>query len=330
MTLPRARDGAPKREPWQRRADGRARLWYGSRRVDESIANSDRALDADRTPIRAGKDHQFFRIARRVPYGGLLFGARALILQVLHPAVGAGVAAHSTLRQRPIERLRRTSEYVLAEAFADDATLLRLVAHVNRRHAPVKGTHPVTGAPYSANDPKLLEWVHLTEIEALVDAYKFVGGRMTPEEESRVYEVARFGPMLLGSAEPAAASLAEKNDVYARTIPELALTDASRDLVAFLLAPRTRALWWAWPLLPFMKRFTISQLPDYARDKLGVRGSMLGDRMIRGAFRVACVLLHPLLVWINWKLVGDGTKAIWDSIPDESAPRAFTVPVPRT
>ncbi len=280
-------------------------------------------------PTRAGKDHAIYRVARAVPYGGLLFGARALVLQVLHPSVGEGVAGHSTLRRRPIDRLRRTSEYVLASVFADDATLLRLVDRVNARHVPVKGTNSATGAKYTANDPELLEWVHLTELEALLDSYKFVGGKLTREEESAIYEVTRFGPMLLGSPDSAASSLAEKEAVYARVIPELGVTEKTRDLIAFLLFPASRALWWAWPALPLARRFVIAQLPAWAREKIGVRGSKLGDRLVIGLVRASCAVLHPLLVWLNWKLVGDATRAIFDGAPDVSAPRGFTVPVPR-
>jgi uncharacterized protein (DUF2236 family) len=55
------------------------------------------------------------RVARE---GALLAGgARAILLQVAHPAVGRGVAEHSDFATRPLDRLRTTLTYVYCVTF---------------------------------------------------------------------------------------------------------------------------------------------------------------------------------------------------------------------
>src|SRR5262245_25628124 len=54
----------------------------------------------------------------------MLGGGRALLMQVAHPLVAAGVAAHSRFQQAPIERLTRTLELMLTIAFADGRAAL--------------------------------------------------------------------------------------------------------------------------------------------------------------------------------------------------------------
>ena len=62
----------------------------------------------------------------------LIGGLRALIIQSLHPLAMAGVAQHSDYRRRPLERLRRTSQYVAATTFGDRAQAEAAAAHVRR------------------------------------------------------------------------------------------------------------------------------------------------------------------------------------------------------
>ena len=94
-------------------------------------------------------------------------GLRALLLQSLHPLAMAGVAEHSDFRADPWGRLQRTAEFLAATTFGTSETAERAIATVRRVHAHVHGT-TADGRTYSANDPHLLRWVHLAEVDSFL------------------------------------------------------------------------------------------------------------------------------------------------------------------
>jgi uncharacterized protein (DUF2236 family) len=69
----------------------------------------------------------------------LLGGGRALLLQVAHPLVAAGVAEHSRFEQEPLQRLVRTLQLTLAIVFGSAAEALAAVRGIERVHARVRG-----------------------------------------------------------------------------------------------------------------------------------------------------------------------------------------------
>src|SRR5437016_12682086 len=68
----------------------------------------------------------------------LLGGGRALLMQLAHPMVAAGVDEHSDFRIRPMYRLRRTIRMVMAIVFGDRDTALAAARSVNRVHGRVE------------------------------------------------------------------------------------------------------------------------------------------------------------------------------------------------
>src|SRR5438309_5125061 len=95
----------------------------------------------------------------------LLGGGRALLMQLAHPKVAAGVDAHSDFRSHPVRRLRRTVRMTMAIVFGDRATALAAARSVNRVHGRVQGEG------YRALDPELLLWVHSTLVDSAIVAY---------------------------------------------------------------------------------------------------------------------------------------------------------------
>src|SRR5262252_7307862 len=77
----------------------------------------------------------------------LLGGGRALLMQLAHPKVAAGVDEHSDFRARPMYRLRRTIRLTMAIVFGDRETAMAAARKVNRVHARV------VGRDYRALDP---------------------------------------------------------------------------------------------------------------------------------------------------------------------------------
>ncbi|HEX5824100.1 MAG TPA: oxygenase MpaB family protein, partial [Candidatus Limnocylindrales bacterium] len=94
----------------------------------------------------------------------LLLGAgpRALLLQLAHPQVAAGVADHSDFRADPWARLRGTLRSYLAIVYGT-----RTVAHAEIRR--LNALHrTITGPTYRARDPELSLWVHATLVDSTI------------------------------------------------------------------------------------------------------------------------------------------------------------------
>jgi len=112
----------------------------------------------------------------------LLFGGgRALLLEVAHPLVAAGVAEHSKFRAEPFGRLQRTLEAMSAITFQDQPTALAAARSVERAHDRVRGRLAraagpfAAGTAYSGRDPELMRWVWATLVDtALVVYQRFV------------------------------------------------------------------------------------------------------------------------------------------------------------
>src|SRR3954464_10715673 len=85
-------------------------------------------------------------------------GLPAIVLEILHPSVIAGVQDLSNYRQDPFQRARSTLGYVLATAYGNSEAATRLIERVKDIHSHISGTRP-DGVAYSALDPDLLAWV---------------------------------------------------------------------------------------------------------------------------------------------------------------------------
>ena len=122
----------------------------------------------------------------------LLGGGRALLMQLAHPKVAAGVDEHSDFRVRPIRRLRRTVRMTMAIVFGDRETALAAVRAVNQTHARVRG------AGYRAMDPDLLLWVHATLVDSAVVTYETFVRRLSVREREEFYQQMNVAAELLG------------------------------------------------------------------------------------------------------------------------------------
>jgi len=122
----------------------------------------------------------------------LLGGGRALLMQVAHPLVAAGVADHSDFTREPFERLWRTVDAALTVVFGDSEQAAAAVERVTAIHRGVRGERG--GRAYSALEPELLLWVHATLVDSSVAAYERFVGPLRPEELERYYlEMQRMG-----------------------------------------------------------------------------------------------------------------------------------------
>lgn len=126
----------------------------------------------------------------------LLLGAgpRALLLQIAHPLVAAGVAEHSDFRSDPWARLSGTLRsylrivYGTADAARGEIRRLRTLHRGIRGEVPEQSARRRHGARYSALDPDLALWVHATLVDSTIAAYDAWLEPLSREDRARYYE----------------------------------------------------------------------------------------------------------------------------------------------
>jgi len=122
-----------------------------------------------------------------------LAGPRALLMQFAHPLVAQGVADHSRFREDLLGRARRTFGAVYRMMFAPAEEAFAIARRVHAGHARVTGKLPAAagvhaaGAPYAANDPRLLAWVWATLVDSGLWAYERWVAPLAPGDRERWY-----------------------------------------------------------------------------------------------------------------------------------------------
>jgi uncharacterized protein (DUF2236 family) len=170
--------------------------------------------------------------------GALVGGLRALIIQSLHPLAMAGVAQHSDYVSRGMQRLQRTAYYVAAGVFGDTETAHQAGRVVRNMHRKVRGTDPVTGRPYSADDPDTQLWVHCVEWHSFLAAYRAFGPSLTAEEEDGyVAEGAEIAALVGTPRERVPKSVGELREYFASVRPMLCVSAPAREAIDFVLGP---------------------------------------------------------------------------------------------
>jgi uncharacterized protein (DUF2236 family) len=223
----------------------------------------------------------------------LLGGGRALLLQVAHPGVAAGVAEFSNYRTDPWTRLYRTLDTTLAIAFGDEGSSRAAARRLRRAHERVAGTDD-RGEPYSALDPQLLLWVHATLIDTSLTIYTRYVAPLSPAELESYYEEMKT----LGEAYsvPRAAMPADYEAFrrYWSTMVEsgLRVTDTTREVADAILRPDLPVL--AWPAVELLRIVTIGTLPATLRTELGLSMGPFHERALAGS-QFAVRRLMPLL-----------------------------------
>ena len=116
----------------------------------------------------------------------LLGGTAALLLQIAHPFVAAGVAQHSRFREEPFGRLHRTLDTTLTVVFGEPDAARRALRRIDRRHISVTGIAS-DGRPYEARDPRLLLWVQTTLVLTSLRLYELVVGPLVTADRDRYW-----------------------------------------------------------------------------------------------------------------------------------------------
>jgi len=193
----------------------------------------------------------------------LLGGGRALLMQLAHPQVAAGVADHSDFANDPFGRLRRTLEatYTIVFGSKDDADLVA---------RQLKAIHDrVTGPGYKANDPELLMWVNAT----LIDTALRVHGRfirpLRAKDAERYYQDSVVVAEVLGvPREVQPPDLAAFRRYMRHMVGTLEVSDTARELADAVLHPRLPFV--AEPGMALARELTAGLLPRPLREQFGL------------------------------------------------------------
>jgi uncharacterized protein (DUF2236 family) len=193
-------------------------------------------------------------------------GIRSLYLQALHPLALAGVDQHSTYQQDPFGRLQRTGAFLAATTYGSAELAQQTVDAIRVLHRRVRGT-AVDGRPYSAQDPRLLEWVHIALVDSMLTAYQHLGRDGDVDTDAYVADMAVVGSRM-GVVDPPT-SVPELAARFARFQEELLVDDLVHRTHAFVSnAPLPVAL---RPGYRVLARAAWASLPVWALDQLGSR-----------------------------------------------------------
>jgi uncharacterized protein (DUF2236 family) len=179
----------------------------------------------------------------------MLGGLRSLYLQALHPRAVAGVAQNSSFRSDPWGRLNRTSEYVGTVVYGSTPEVEAVASRLRRLHSRMTAVDPRTGERFRIDEPDLLRWVHVAEVESFLTTARRAGLRLSDDEVDRYYTEQLRAAELVGldpSTVPATA--ADVAAYYERMRPELGMTRDTAETALFLTVPPVPENWGSRPL----------------------------------------------------------------------------------
>ena len=217
--------------------------------------------------VRAGPGSVFWKVHREwIVAAGW---GRAILLQLAHPAVAAGVRDHSSFRgslRASLGRARSTVSAMLAISFGDEEEMIGAAARINTIHDRVRGT------TYSAHDPELQRWVHATLLDSNADVYRRLVAPLSDEELDRLCDESAPLVEALGG-DPRATPRSWKDlqaymtSMYSGGV--LAVSGEARALGVAVLSPRAAGV--PLPLSGMHRLIATGLLPPTLRAEYGFR-----------------------------------------------------------
>ena len=218
-------------------------------------------------------DSMIWRVDREMVL--LAGGGRALLMQLAHPKVAAGVAQHSHFEEDPLGRLYRTMSAMWSIGFDEKPRAAAALERVKNVHRRVQGTIPPseplsTGTPYDALDLELLLWVHATLIDTAIVTYDALVKPLSADEKSRYYDDSKKLAYLFEIPERLVpVSLEDFNSYMERMLAggEIGVGPTAGALAEEILYPRP---WILRPAAPVFRLITAGLLPQPLRQGYGI------------------------------------------------------------
>ncbi len=222
----------------------------------------------------------------------MIGGVSGLLLQMLHPAVLAGVWYHSDFRADMHGRLRRTAKFIAVTTYDHAEAGQAAIDKVNRIHRKLGGVLP-DGTAYRVSDPALLAWVHVTETISFLDAWiRYAEPAMSRTDQDAYFdEMDRVGQAL--GADPLPRTRAEAEAVIQSFRPALRADARTREVADMVMRQRIGApavdaaagviMQAGFDLLPPWAQTLHGQRPPLPRPVVRA-GALTTARFIRWAF----------------------------------------------
>lgn len=241
---------------------------------------NDQRSHAERLASRDGyfAPESVIRRIGNTPVTPFLGGGTAVLLQVAHPLVAAGVADHSDYHNDLWRRLGRTLKALYLITFGTTEEAERAGAVVQAVHARVRGQTQTrlgrfpAGTEYSAEDPELMLWVHATLVEASLSAYQRFERRLSFAEQEEYYRDMSVVAELFGTpASVLPPTLADFRDYFAAELEgrTIVVTPPAREIADVIMRtplPAPMRLF-----APAHRLATAAQLPTRLRHDYGLR-----------------------------------------------------------
>jgi uncharacterized protein (DUF2236 family) len=232
-----------------------------------------KSIDAVSAERFFSADTVFWQVHREMIL--LLAGGRALMMQLAHPKVAAGVADHSHFKEDPLGRLYRTMSTMWSIIFDETPKARAALDQVSNIHRKVRGiiqpAEPLPpGTRYDALEQELLLWVHATLIDSAMVAYDLFVHPLTTEEKLHYYEDTRRLAYLFEIPKAVVpASLADFNSYMEGMLKgnAVAVGPTALSLAEEILSPRP---WLLRPATPLFRLVTAGLLPEKLRIAYGL------------------------------------------------------------
>ena len=267
------------------------------------MPTSTRAPNHSRTHAeRLGSGDGYFApesVIRRVgntPVTPFLGGGTAVLLQVAHPLVAAGIADHSDYRHDLWRRLGRTLRALYLITFGTKAEAERAGASAQAVHSYVRGRTRTRlgrfprGTSYSAEDPELMLWVHATLVEASLSAYQRFERPLSRDEQERYYQEMAVVAQLFGTPlSVLPRTLTDFRDYFAAQLASdtITITPPAKEIAEVILrAPLPAPM---RVLSPAHRLATVAQLPTRLRREYELGWTPLHSLLLpAAAYSVKC------------------------------------------
>lgn len=219
-------------------------------------------------------------------------GSAAVLMEVLHPSVMAGVFTQSNYRQDPTSRARNTLGYVLRSTFGNTKAATRVIEQVKMVHSRVNGTR-ADGIAYQALDPELIGWVHTSIPWAIMMAYERYNRPLTLDQKNQyLKEQAVIGRM--GGADWVPETVAELEDYVERMRPLMAFNDQTRQFFDFLCGDAPELAFTPKQIATQTKGVhgSMMMMPDWARKMTGTYHTEKEDRALARSQRLQARIIR--------------------------------------
>ena len=142
-----------------------------------------------------GPDSLTIRLAGDLRVG--LLGGRTFVMQVAHPAVGAGVDQFSKFRSDPWKRIEQITQSGIRYLYRGEQAGFEEGRRLRRIHQGIQGVDR-HGRAYHSLDPDVYGWVHFVFFDSIVTAHALFAEPLTRAQQERLFEEWRQGGRVFG------------------------------------------------------------------------------------------------------------------------------------